>query len=80
MLNDTIYPGWQASIDGHNADIIATDYMFRGVWIPAGKHVLTFDYWPRSFTVGAVITILSILVALLLLIIPPVRKRRLRRA
>jgi competence protein ComGC len=42
--------------------------------------VLTFDYWPRSFTVGAVITILSILVALLLLIIPPVRKRRLRRA
>jgi uncharacterized membrane protein YfhO len=54
--------------------------MFRGVWIPAGKHVLTFDYWPRSFTVGAVITILSILVALLLLIIPPVRKRRLRRA
>jgi hypothetical protein len=80
MLDDTIFPGWQASIDGHGADIIATDYMFRGVWIPPGKHVLTFDYRPRSFSIGVIITLLSIVVSLLLLIIPPLREHRLRRA
>ncbi len=42
ILTDSYYPSWKASIDGNNANIYLTDYNFRGVIIPAGKHKLVF--------------------------------------
>ncbi len=56
MLNDTWYPGWVARIDGTPAAIFQTDELFRGVVVPAGRHVVTFTYEPLSVTLGVVVS------------------------
>jgi hypothetical protein len=42
VLTDTYYPTWQATIDGNKTKIYRTDYNFRGVFIPGGKHRIEF--------------------------------------
>jgi hypothetical protein len=76
VLNDTDYPGWVASVDGREAPIVTADYMFRGVVVPAGRHVLEFDYRPASFSIGLLVTVISVLAAIALMVIPRVRLRR----
>jgi len=44
VLTDIYFPGWQAEVDGNKAKIYLTDYTFRGIKIPAGKHVIRFFY------------------------------------
>jgi hypothetical protein len=49
VVSDTWYPGWWATIDGQEVPIYRANYMFRGVFVPAGEHVVRFDYWPNNF-------------------------------
>jgi hypothetical protein len=53
VLTDTFYPGWKASVDGKEAQVLAANYAFRSVYLPsAGKHHITFAYEPFTFTFG----------------------------
>ncbi len=52
VLSDVFYPGWQAYIDGKPAHIFQTNYIFRGVQLPAGDHTVTFSFRPLSFAIG----------------------------
>ena len=61
MLTDRDWPGWQASVDGRPTDIFCTDFLYRGVPIPAGDHVVEFVCRPRSFAVGALGSALGVL-------------------
>jgi hypothetical protein len=56
VLNDTAYPGWTASVDGHPAAWVEANYMFRGVFLSPGKHAVRFRYEPKSFRRGAAIS------------------------
>ncbi|MDR1190662.1 MAG: YfhO family protein [Verrucomicrobiales bacterium] len=50
LLNsDTWYPGWRATVDGVETPIYRANYAFRGVFVPAGEHTVSFDYWPTRF-------------------------------
>ena len=66
VLRDTYYPGWRAFVDGHEVHIWRTDYLFRGVEVPAGEHTIRFEFSPLSFRVGLVISIISFLLVLTL--------------
>ena len=44
ILSDNYYPGWKASVDGKPVGINATDYNFRKVTVPAGRHQVRFQY------------------------------------
>ncbi len=57
ILTDTFYPGWKATVDGSPAPILRANYLFRAVPVSAGKHTVTFRYEPRSFTLGATISV-----------------------
>jgi len=58
VLLDSYYPGWHAYVDGRPAKIYRADYLFRGVYIPKkGNHKVVFLYKPKSFFVGAGISI-----------------------
>lgn len=42
VLTDSFYPTWHVTIDGKENKIYRTDYTFRGVLIPSGKHRVVF--------------------------------------
>lgn len=61
FLSDNYYPGWKALVDGQEAPILRADYTFRAVSLPAGEHVVKFNYQPQGFYIGAFISVVSLL-------------------
>ena len=57
VVADVWYPGWQAFVDGDQVELLRANYLFRAAAVPAGVHEVKFVYQPRSFYVGAVISI-----------------------
>jgi hypothetical protein len=56
VLSDVNYPGWRATIDGQITPIVQTNYVQRGVKVPAGEHLVRFEFHPLSFKLGVGIT------------------------
>jgi len=61
VLADSYYPGWRATIDGKPARIHATNHLFRGVALEAGRHRVVFDYQPQSVSQGAFASLAGLL-------------------
>jgi hypothetical protein len=60
--------GWRAYIDETETPIIRTNYVLRGLSIPAGKHTIRFTFHPASFYTGKTLQMLAGLILLALLI------------
>jgi hypothetical protein len=60
VVTDAFYPGWQVTVDGRPDQLYATDYLFRGVHLPAGSHRVELSYAPQSLQVGMAISILAL--------------------
>lgn len=52
FLSDVYDSGWQVYINGKSAEIYRADYDFRAVGIPAGSHLVQFQYRPGEFILG----------------------------
>jgi uncharacterized membrane protein YfhO len=47
VFSEVYYPyGWNAYIDGKKVDYCKTDYVLRGLSIPAGQHAVRFIFEP----------------------------------
>lgn len=66
VFSETYYPGWNAWVDGEPAVIWRTNYAFRGVIVDAGEHVIDMAYRPKSFTVGATISAITLVILVIL--------------
>lgn len=64
VVSEIFYPGWMATIDGQPAPIRATDYLLRGIALPAGRHSVEMHYAAPAAHRGALISI-GTLIALL---------------
>ncbi|MDQ3013045.1 MAG: YfhO family protein, partial [Acidobacteriota bacterium] len=62
VVSEMNYPGWEAKVDGQQANIRTTDYLLRGVILPAGKHRVEMRYTAPAARNGAVLSALSLLV------------------
>jgi hypothetical protein len=60
------YPGWQATIDGQAAPLLRADTALTAVVVPAGDHAVQLVYRPQSYTIGAIISLISIVSVILL--------------
>jgi hypothetical protein len=52
VLLDTFYPGWVATVDEQGTPIYRANYLVRAVYVPAGEHLVRFEYRPWSFSLG----------------------------
>ncbi len=60
--------GWNAYIDGKNADVIRTDYLLRGLFVPKGNHEIVFKFEPTVVKTGSTITLISCILMLLVIL------------
>jgi uncharacterized membrane protein YfhO len=66
VFSEIYYPkGWTATVSGEKTDIYQTNYILRGVKVPAGKHTIILEFKPDAiFVANKIATIGSILVLL----------------
>ncbi len=76
ILTEAYYPGWQATIDGDPTTIYPADAYFQAVFVPEGKHELSFAFQPDSFRYGRILTLIGLGISLLLIIVLFISYRR----
>ncbi|MEW6610903.1 MAG: YfhO family protein [Patescibacteria group bacterium] len=68
VLNESWYPGWRATIDGNDTQIIPVNLAFQGIVVPKGEHTVRFQFQSKTFFWGAMISGIGWLMIILLTI------------
>lgn len=64
VVIDTHDPGWRATVDGRQTDVVPANVAFRGVAVPAGSHVVELRYRPTSVLWGAGVCLVTVVASL----------------
>ena len=81
FMSEVYYPaGWKATIDGKETEIIKTNYAFRGVVVPKGKHIVEMRFTSDKFALGKNLSLAGNVIVLALLGVGVWRFRRNRTA
>jgi hypothetical protein len=67
VLTDHFYPGWQALVDGVPQKIYKANLEARAVYIPAGKHLIEFNFEPDCLRTSALFCTVAGVICLLLI-------------
>jgi hypothetical protein len=68
VFSEIYYPaGWKSYIDGKESKYFRTDFILRGMVVPAGDHEIKFAFEPLSYFVGNKISLASSLLFIFLL-------------
>jgi hypothetical protein len=67
VFSEIYYPaGWKSYIDGKESKYFRTDWVLRGMILPAGDHEITFTFRPASYYTGNKISLASSILLILL--------------
>jgi len=68
VFSEIYYPaGWKSYIDGKESKYFRTNYVLRGMVVPAGDHEIKFVFEPSSYKVGNKISLVSSVAFILLI-------------
>ncbi len=73
VMSEIWYPGWIASVDGEEREVMRGNYLFRVVWVGEGDHEVTVRFVSWPFRVGVVVSFLALILSLYFVVIK--RKR-----
>jgi len=64
VLSDLYYSGWKVLVDGEEETLYRADYVFRGVQLREGRHVVEFVFDPLPFKVGLGVSAMTLVLCL----------------
>lgn len=68
VIKENYSPYWQVEIDGEKDEITRMNYVFMGVLVPAGEHVITIRYVPVLFYAGCAIGLITLLLSIMIIL------------
>ena len=54
FIDEILYSGWKAKIDGNFTPLIRANYLFRAIIVPEGTHIVEMEFKPRLYYFGLV--------------------------
>ena len=75
ILADANYPGWEVSVNGTEQEIHEVNGVFRGIFLPAGTHAISFQFRPVTLYWGIGLASLSIALAMAIILGAYVRRK-----
>ncbi|MBK7032872.1 MAG: YfhO family protein [Ignavibacteria bacterium] len=66
VVSEVYYNEWHAYVDGVEVPMIKTDFVLRGVSVPAGKHNVEFKFISPAFEQGRTLSMASNAAAILI--------------
>jgi hypothetical protein len=68
VFSEIYYPaGWKCYIDGKESNHFRTDWVLRGMIVPAGDHEIKFTFRPTSYYLGNKVSLASSVLLILLI-------------
>ena len=58
---ETWAPGWQATVNGQQVEVLRVDCAFQGIWLKPGEHHVIFQYLPKGYLIGRWVSLGSFL-------------------
>jgi hypothetical protein len=69
LLVEGFAPGWRATLDGAPVPIVRADHVMRGVYLPAGEHVVEVRFATPGLAAGLAASLAGLAVAAALLVL-----------
>jgi len=65
--SEVMYPGWTATIDGTDVELFEGNLAFRTMVLPKGKHTIVWEFKPKIFLYGGIVSIATLVLFVFLL-------------
>ena len=59
VFHEQFYPGWKATLDGEDVEILRVNHAQRAIRVPAGEHIVRTKYKPWSLRFGVLASLLA---------------------
>lgn len=69
--------GWSAYVDGKKVDLMQANTIYSALYLKKGTHTIKLTYSTPGFTIGMLISLLSLLIGLMILILTKHKKRNI---
>ena len=74
VVNESWFPGWDATVNGHSAETFRANYLLIGVLAPAGDSELVLEFRPPHYRAELLLFVLGLLAAIALVLLDHIRE------